>query len=246
MGTNLTIDRGNTMTKLVVWNGNRQLMNCSIVKATTASIMRAISSLEVDRAMICSVAGSFAKLSEELLARGIELKELNAETPLPIEIDYATPQTLGTDRIAAAAGARALYPGRDILIADIGTAATYDWLTADGHFAGGNIAPGIGMRLKALNHFTARLPLIRSNGDIKAWGDTTETAMRSGAIYGVVAEICYYRQMLSKEAVVVLTGGWGSDVAKLLPFEVKVEDLLVNTGLNSIMDYGEAIGQTNI
>lgn len=239
MGINLTIDRGNTMTKIAIWDGDRQLSNCSIVKATTPAILRAIASYDIDRAIICSVAGRFAGLDEELAAIGVSLVNLSADTPVPIAIDYATPATIGADRIAAATGAFRICPGKECLIVDIGTAITYDRLTAAGRFIGGNIAPGIGMRLKALNHFTARLPLIRSNGPTKLWGDSTETAMRAGAIYGVAGEISYYRSKLPEGATVILTGGWSTDIASLLDFPVTVDNSLVTTGLNCILQYNE-------
>lgn len=239
MGLNLTIDRGNTMTKVAVWNGVTQVLNRSLVRATAADILRVIEPYKVSRAIVCSVAGSFAGLEEELRARGVDFMTLTPTTPLPITVDYATPTTLGVDRTAAAVGAMTLFPGEESLIVDIGTAVTYDRLSAAGVFLGGNIAPGIGMRLNALNHFTARLPKVKSQGAFSPWGRTTETAMRAGAIYGVVAEVSYYRSKLPASAHVVLTGGWSADIARLLDFAVVVDDSLVTKGLNCILQYNE-------
>jgi type III pantothenate kinase len=166
--------------------------------------------------------------------------ELTVNTPMPISINYRTPNTLGVDRIAAAVGAHALMGNSncDILVADIGTAITYDVVTADNCYRGGNIAPGIYMRLKALNCFTARLPQIEpEEGDTPMWGYDTETALRSGAINGVVAELEYYYSQLNKNAVAVLTGGGAKLVSDRLSFKPIVVPSLVHIGLNSIIQY---------
>ena len=167
--------------------------------------------------------------------------ELNRLTPLPIAIDYSTPDTLGVDRIAAAVGAWSLHRGREILTVDAGTAITYDRVTADGHYIGGNIAPGIGMRLKALNQFTVQLPLISGRGEVRLWGNSTESAMRSGAVNGVLAEITYYRSKLPADAVIVMGGGWGYELSQKLDFITDYQEGLVNRGLNEILIYNENI-----
>lgn len=244
MAKTLTIDRGNTTTKVAIWASEESTMpltSWTISDATTADIVEAADVHQVEKAILCSVAGPFDGLRENLEERGISLMTLKGDTRLPITLGYATPASLGVDRIAAVAGARAAYPDREVLIVDIGTAVTYDLLTREGHFVGGNIAPGIGMRLRALHKFTSALPQVSSNGDYTLWGGTTETAMRSGAINGVIAEICYYRSQLSDDTITMLTGGWAADIAKALPFEAKVNPLLVLQGLNSIINYNEDI-----
>ncbi|MGN0960124.1 MAG: type III pantothenate kinase, partial [Coriobacteriales bacterium] len=79
------------------------------------------------------------------------------------------------------------------LVVDMGTAITYDVVTADGKFLGGNIAPGIFVRLEALNHFTKALPLVETDGDCPRWGYDTTTALRAGAayIYAIAADGVY-------------------------------------------------------
>ena len=93
------------------------------------------------------------------------------------------------------------------------------------------------MRLNALHHFTANLPKVKSQGRLRQWGDSTETAMRAGAIYGVVGEISYYHSLMPEESKTVITGGWGPDIARLLNFDVVVDDALVTKGLNCILNY---------
>ncbi len=69
------------------------------------------------------------------------------------KIEYETPETLGSDRIAAVAGAFSLFPGSEVLIVDAGTALTFEFLSAE-YIQGGTISPGLTMRFKALNKFT--------------------------------------------------------------------------------------------
>ncbi|MDE6086362.1 MAG: type III pantothenate kinase, partial [Muribaculaceae bacterium] len=191
------------------------------------------------QAIYCSVAQHQEILDSDLAACKINAFPLSSLTPTPLTIDYSTPRTLGTDRIAAAVGAWALHPGRELLVIDAGTAITYDRVSADGHFLGGNIAPGIGMRLRSLHAFTARLPLISSRGDLPQWGDSTETAMRAGAYHGVLGEITHYASLLPKGARVVITGGWGKELSELLNIEIDYHESLVNRGLYHIFKYNE-------
>lgn len=236
---NLTIDRGNTTTKLVLWEGTEPTSTSTLFNADNGTLLRAIGELTFDRAAICSVAGPIDGLEEMLGQRGIRLLTLTASTPLPTGNMYATPETLGVDRIAAAIGAHTLYPGRELLVADIGTCVTYDRIDAEGNFIGGNIAPGIGMRLRAMHTFTKALPEVASVGDTPICGTSTATAMRSGAFYGVVAEVAYYHSLMEGKGLTLLTGGWSERVAQALDFDAQLCPLLVNRGLNRILQYNE-------
>lgn len=169
--------------------------------------------------------------------------EFTTAMPVPLTIGYRTPQTLGVDRLAAAVGAASLRPGTELLIADIGTAATYDVVTASGCYAGGNIAPGIKIRLAGLHEHTSRLPLVESRGDTPDFGYDTVTAMRAGAVRGVVAELLYYRSLgVETPRYTFVAGGWGAEVMAMLPAgvnDIEYDKYLVNQGLNRILLYNE-------
>ena len=139
--------------------------------------------------------------------------------PFPvIENRYATPSTLGTDRIVAAIGAYARQQHHfhdsspvPVLVIDAGTAITYDLITADGAYLGGGISPGLQMRFRALHEFTARLPLIEAVSEPPLVGDSTETCIQSGVINGVRAEVRgvieQYRGRHGANLAVYFTGG---------------------------------------
>ncbi len=239
MGLFLTIDQGNSSAKLVAWDGGQPVLNLTYPELTAELLVSLADSYEITSAIYCSVAEHQEVLAAELAAASIPAVALSPTTPTPLIIDYSTPRTLGADRIAAAVGARALFPDSELLVIDAGTAITYDRVSADGHFIGGNIAPGIGMRLRALHAFTARLPLISSRGEIPQWGHSTETAMRAGAYNGVLGEITYYRSQLPDGARVVVTGGWGKELVTSLNFNTDYQESLVNRGLYHILKYNE-------
>lgn len=199
-----------------------------------------------DIAIVCSVCRRDPQVIKPHLApMARKVIVLSAQTPLPIELRYETPGTLGADRIAAACGAAVLAPGQTALVVDMGTAITYDVLENGHTFVGGNIAPGIFVRLEALNHFTKALPLIETDGDVPRWGYDTATALRSGAIRGVVGELQYYRHclMASPSAFpkpkVFLTGGSANLITPFITSEIIEEPNLVLIGLNSIINHNE-------
>lgn len=239
MGLNLTIDQGNSSAKIAVWDGS-ELIDQEESKQLTAEQLQSVAErFRPGRALCCSVTGNGKKIARLLMNQGVRAREVSHDMPMPLKLDYATPHTLGEDRIAAAVGAWSLFPGDNSLVVDMGTAVTYDLVSADGHFRGGNIAPGIGMRLRSLHSFTARLPEVGGYGDTPLLGIDTATAMRAGAVRGVVGEIAYYRSKLPADTRIVLTGGWARHVSELLDFDVTIDPCLVTKGLLSILLYNE-------
>ena len=236
-----TIDQGNTATKLTVWDDAGRVVDRLSAKWLTAADIAVVleRSGHIDGAIYCSVRPRIEEHWQALLRACPGAVELTHDTPLPIELRYTTPGTLGLDRIAAVAGAIAAWPGRRCLVADVGTAVTYDIAGPDAAFHGGNIAPGVGMRLRALHAYTARLPEVPVDGELPALGDSTATAMRCGAIYGIVGELTYYRSLLPPDGVVILTGGRADTIAPLLSFDYVVDHDLVGKGLISILKYNE-------
>lgn len=244
MATKLTIDEGNSSAKIGLWHHDELVAVTTCEKLTAEAVKAFLDSLpepEVDTAIFCSVCRrDYAAVEADLHRIAREVIILSASTPVPVEIDYRSKGTLGADRIAAAAGARSLAPGRTALVVDMGTAITYDVVTSDGHFHGGNIAPGIFVRLEALNHFTHALPLVETDGPTPRWGYDTETALRSGAIRGVVGELQYYRHCLRAEhpdPVVILTGGSADLIMPYITTPIIHEPNLVLIGLNSIANH---------
>ena len=149
---------------------------------------------------------------EPLLARtGWPTRRLvAAEEVGGVRLAYRTPHTLGVDRLAAVLGARSLQPEGHLLVVDAGTCITFDVLLADGRYIGGNISPGLSMRLAAMHAYTARLPLVDAQGELPLLGLDTPTALRSGVLRGIAYEIEGYVRRLREEYGTIstfLTGG---------------------------------------
>lgn len=243
MAIRLTIDQGNTAAKAAVWNDD-QIVAESTYNQLTASDITALAK-KVKGRFDASIYSTVKTASYDIISTMKNLSskfiELNQSTPLPISIEYATPETLGRDRIAAAVGAYSYRFKEWALVVDCGTAITYDIVSPEGKFIGGNIAPGIFMRLEALNKFTSRLPLIDIAGNCPSWGYDTETALRAGAINGVIGELTFYKDKLPAGTRIFLTGGSADIIAQKTEFDLIVDHQLVSKGLKSIIDYNENI-----
>src|SRR5699024_3101321 len=112
------------------------------------------------------------------------------QTPVPYKNLYESPETLGIDRIALAAAAVYTYPRQNVLVVDCGTCITYDLVTEQQEYLGGAISPGLQMRYKSLNRFTANLPLLSAKEEeILPIGKTTEQSMHVGVKKGMGLEI---------------------------------------------------------
>ena len=230
---NLTIDIGNTRSKWALFEGD-QLVRCGYMD-------EGLPCEGVQSTMVC------ASGDADLHALGLDedrVQRLTAGMPLPIALDYATPETLGPDRIAAACGAQKVgNKGCPKLIIDAGTCITIDYLDAEGVYHGGAILPGIEMKFRALHTFTAKLPLLENIGGEEECvaGRSTRESMTAGVLtatrYEVEGFVRHYRQQDSRVQV-LFTGGdakrlWGGGLPEV--GDPIIEPHLVMIGLNEII-----------
>ena len=252
MKGNLTIDNGNTSVKVAFFIGTQIVATNRFIRRDSRLLDRIISTYKPDTAIVCSTASSAASQRIEQLAdeRCRRVLHLTHETPMPIRLGYRTPQTLGRDRIATAVGAwtiaRRLDQICDVLVIDAGTAITYDLVTADGCFVGGNIAPGLSLRFKALHEHTGRLPLVQPEGDTPMVGYDTETAIRSGVMLGLLGEVRSYiadLKLSHPNMMVFITGGNGKWLhTNLNDKNIIYSEHLAAEGLNRIVLYNQVNG----
>jgi type III pantothenate kinase len=238
---NLVIDIGNTRTKLAVFNNLTMVEKAILTDCTLKNITDWLTKFPtLSHVILSSVAKPDTSIIE-YFSKKYTFIELNAETPVPFRNQYQSPETLGKDRIAAAAAAKHLFPRQVVMIIDCGTCIKYDMVSAEGIFLGGNIAPGISMRIKAMHHFTARLPEVRMALPADSVGNTTETALQNGAVLGAILEIegfaAHYREKHTRIRT-ILTGGDAEFLAKHLKIKTMFYDQdLVLKGLNLILRY---------
>ncbi len=235
---NLIIDIGNSSVKLAVFDGQKMIHRKRVMSDVVNHVAALVDDFDVESCALSVVGQSQPDIEKALRKLVPHVLPVTGCTATPLTCDYQSPETLGADRLAAAVGAAHCCPGADLLIVDVGTCVTYDYVSADGHYLGGNISPGVGMRLVALHEQTARLPLVSAEGTLPSIGGNTAEAIRSGVLRGIDYEINgYIRQMLRQHpaARIFLTGGNGYRFAKEL--EVERNDALVEIGLNCILQH---------
>lgn len=230
----LVLDIGNSYTKLAVYEGYEATERL-LVHKEKESVETAREWLAKADSVAVSTVGRHSVTEKEAEKSGKPLFRLTRETPLPFVNGYLTPETLGLDRIAGMLGAYATHPGiSDFLVMDLGTCNTYD-IIRNNIFIGGNIAPGIEMRMRAMHEFTAKLPLFAPNDNHRVIGRNTQEAMECGALTGVADEVNCYLGRFREEApagVCILTGGYSEMVMNRVKGEFEYNPFLVPDGLN--------------
>ncbi len=234
---NLVVDSGNTRIKIGLFQ-NRELIRKESFLNLTA-LKDFMFSTPVDHVLVSAVNHDSAEILSWSNSTGKKIS-LTARLPLPIQIAYQTPHTLGVDRLAAVCGAQDLFPNANSLIIDAGTCINYELLDAHNVYQGGAISPGISMRLEAMHTFTARLPLVNAKKDIGLIGNSTETCLQSGVMNGVWEEvkgIINQYQVLYPQLNVILCGGDYTFFENRLKPSIFVTPELVLIGLNRILRY---------
>ncbi len=185
----------------------------------------------------------YDKEIDDFLERHFFYIRLSHKTELPIINKYATPKTLGKDRLAGVVAASALYAKKNVLVIDAGTCITFDFINNDREYLGGSIHPGITMRFKALNNFTDKLPLIKRSSDFELIGNSTEKAILTGVLYAVLKEIQgMIEDYMGKynDLTIIFTGGDASFFVSRLKNKIFAHPNLVLEGLNEILRYNAA------
>ena len=237
---NLVVDIGNTLLKLAVFDGGRLVAQQCVGELREETFAGLLGGARAARAVVASTRGEAPAIVEAVRRHTDYLLEFTPATPVPIGNAYLTPATLGRDRLAAAVGAATLYPGRNALIVDFGTAVTLDFVSADGVFRGGCISPGMAMRFRALHEYTAALPLCDATDSAELLGRTTDEAVRLGVMNSLAFEIEGYIARMQGEIedlCVIFTGGDTNFFAKRIKNTIFVNCNLVFWGLNRILEY---------
>ena len=237
---NLAIDIGNSSCKAGVYStGKKKHVSFSGCR-DSSMVHDLIGAYDIKKAILSNVRSDIPVFLDQLEAAGIYTLVLSDNTPLPFKLRYESPDTLGTDRLAAVAGAYSMFSSNNVLVIDAGTAVTYDMLGSDNVYIGGNISPGLDMRFRALNEFTGRLPLVSKGDSFSNLGVNTIDAIRSGVQAGLIFEINEYIRTLNikyNDLKIIITGGDGKFLAgKVESAPILAPDLVLD-GLNYILDY---------
>ncbi len=241
----LAVDQGNSLLKLTLFEGSEPQEVSRFSADALEDVFSLVERWKPDCGAFCSVGKMDSRMLESLrLALDGRLLVLSRSTKLPIGIDYATPSTLGLDRIALAAGAAMMSAGETVAVADAGTAVTLDVVDSTPAFRGGRITAGMRLRFEALHARTSALPLLDADGPMPMAGDSTATAIRSGVVLGLADEITEtFRQYNDKFGCkrLLLTGGDAALLADCINSRipaVHVPDLMAR-GLLYIYNHNE-------
>ena len=238
---NLIVDVGNTFVKFAVFSGKtiefKVSFKLSEFKKNFKKLKKDYPS--ISHAIISSV-GRLSDKHVERIDKHLEVLVLDHKLKFPFKNSYATPKTLGVDRIALVSASVDQYPDNNVLIIDAGTCITYDFITNENEYLGGAISPGIRLRYKSLNNLTANLPLLETSQPKSIIGNSTKESIHSGVITGVIKEIDgvidTYKEN-HQDLTVILTGGDANFLSNQLKNTIFANSNFLLEGLNFILDY---------
>jgi|LakMenEpi03Aug12_release.lakeMendotaPanAssembly.Ray.scaffolds.fasta_scaffold44511_4 type III pantothenate kinase len=238
---NLVIDAGNTRIKVAMFIGHELHSVMVFNPAMPEEFVAWCKSFAPQKILLSDVGGkAIEKIGAYLPS--VPFFQLSAQLNLPFENLYASKQTLGADRMALVAGGIHFFPGKELLIIDAGTCVTYDVLGSNQKYLGGNITPGLQMRLQAMHTFTGKLPLPDFERPTEVLGTNTQSCLLSGAYFGLVGEIEYFIAHYANQKPnlkVLLTGGDAQTLAKSLKSSIFVHEHLLLYGLNKILSIND-------
>lgn len=254
---NLTIDIGNSFTHFAVYNKDKAIYSSKCSSELINEIKKHLSLIKkmftVNQIGIASV-NKAANKSVILLCRklfSISPLTINNKTKLPVNIKINSPATVGADRICNSVYGYEYSKGKfNVLIADLGTANTYDLVTKRGEFIGGIIAPGIMTSSSALNQKTSKLPLLeykKLSKNAPLIGKNTFEAIQSGlvnymklATEGIVHNL---KKKYKGNIKVILTGGSSIFLLNNVDFKYYFAENTVLNGINIVLNYQKKTGK---
>ena len=240
---NLILDAGNTYVKLAVFKKGALVYDTSFELSLMAKNIKAVFKKypKISHAIVSSV-GQMSQNDISVVSVFCKVHLLSHKSKTPFKNSYATPQTLGVDRIALATAAFYDNPNGNTLILDAGTCLTYDMVNDYGEYLGGAISPGITMRYKALHDQTSNLPLLSPIELLDIIGNSTETSIHSGVVNGICNEIDgvidQYRSRFA-DLTVILTGGDGQFLSIRLKNTIFAHSKFLLLGLNYLLEYNK-------
>lgn len=231
---NLCIDIGNTALKFGIFEGNTLQQQGTSYEALKDAVVSHV------KVAIVSTVVSEHPVMNWLSDKAIPFLILSNSFTLPFSNVYTTPETLGADRIAAVAGAKKRFPNQNSLVITAGSCITYNIINAKGVFLGGAISPGVRMRFEALQHFTAKLPLVNMDpkADVQWIGNDTKTSIETGVYRAVLNEIeGFIRQFEAdfENLNILICGGDAPFLVSHLKNNIFATPSLILEGLNYIL-----------
>ena len=237
--TTLCFDFGNTRLKCGVFIIDRLTEVLTLEDDSIKTIQEILEKYKPARSILSSVIDHDSAM-EKLLAKETSFIKLDAATRLPFTTPVGKPETIGADRLALAAFAVHFYGGQNNLVISLGSCITYNFINKYNSLNGGSISPGMEMRFKSLNAYTAKLPLVKVDWNFPLIGYDTKTNILSGVLLGMAAEIDgivnEYKNKFNNFNV-LLTGGDSLNFVQHLKNKIFADPYLILKGLYAISNY---------
>lgn len=236
---NLVIDFGNSTQKMALFDDGQQCDFLLQKVITIEDIVNFVGQHKINKVILSTVI-SVEKQLLKYLQTHFDFIVFDSQTPIPLNNKYQSKATLGSDRLACAVAAHCLCPQNNVLVLQMGTCITMDFVSQEGEYIGGSIAPGMQMRFQALHNFSAQLPKVDYRSLTTFVGTTTEESILSGVINGISAEcngmINQYKEKYANLKI-IFTGGDAKLFENSIKNEIFAYSNLVLIGLNQILMY---------
>lgn len=237
--TTLCFDFGNTRLKGAVFINKDFAEEFILSDDSVDEVKRVIEKYNPQRTILSSVINHNSSI-EEILISKTSFHKLSYDSKLPITSPVGKPHTIGADRLAMVVAAVDLFPRQHNLVIGLGSCITYNFVNKYHQFIGGSISPGMEMRFKSLQYYTAKLPLVEADWNFPLLGYDTKTNIQSGVIAGMAKEIDgiidLYKEKFSNFNV-HLTGGDIGVFGALLKNKIFADPSLIYKGLYAISEY---------
>jgi type III pantothenate kinase len=239
MPTTICFDFGNTRMKCAVFTEGRIIKEHVLENDEAATIQALIDQYHPDRTILSSVIHHNPAI-EALLDKSSRFHKLDHQSKLPVTTPVGKPETIGADRLALVVAAVDLFPGKNNLVIGLGSAITYNYVNKYREFIGGSISPGMEMRFRSLQAFTAKLPLVKADWNFPLSGYDTRTNILSGVILGMAGEIDgiigAYQERYDNFNV-LLSGGDAAYFTRHLKKDIFTDPYLIYKGLYAISEF---------
>lgn len=235
----LCFDFGNTRLKCGVFKGSALQEVLVLADDSSATIKGLIEKYKPAKSILSSVINHNTEM-QDLLASASRFHLLDHRTRIPVTTPVGKPQDIGADRLALVVAAVHLFPGKNNLVVGLGSAITYNFINKYKEFIGGGISPGMEMRFKSLQLFTAKLPIVEKDWNFPLIGYDTRTNITSGVILGMAKEIDGMIDAYAEKYGnfnVLLTGGDAPYFVYHLKNKIFADPNLIFKGLNAISEY---------
>lgn len=238
MSTTLCFDFGNTRKKVAVFINDTIEEVMTLADDSAETIQTLIEKFKPAKSILSSVVDHNLAM-EEVLATATKFHKLSHLTKVAFTTPVGKPETIGADRLALTAAAVHYFPDKNNLVIGLGTCVTYNFINKYHEFVGGAISPGLEMRLKSLNYYTAKLPLVRADSNIPLMGYDTNTNILTGVVMGMAKEIDGFIEEYEEKFNnfnVLLTGGDIVYLASHLKKKIFADPDLIFKGLYAISE----------